>query len=92
MTNLNGQPDLTAFFDYARSVAVEAAATIERVRHRHRPVVKSDDDGNEANCCLECDGLREDIDENAAPVLWPCPTVRDLDGDTTTETRNEEAA
>lgn len=56
----------------------ESRAEAARVGHRHRPIVKTDADGNEINVCLECDGIREQACDEAAPVLWPCPTAEDL--------------
>lgn len=75
-------------------------ADVERVRHRHRPVSKEldytdslvepeEDEPTEVQVCAECDGLREEANGMASPVLWPCSTIRDLDGDT--ETRDEAA-
>lgn len=49
----------------------DAQAAIQRVRALHRR-------GDSSPWCEHCD-VRGDGD----PVLWPCPTLRAIDGDTT---------
>lgn len=56
---------------------------IERIRALHRAqTIQVDDDGEaaEVTVCVHCDGLRELLDDAAAPVLYPCDTIRALDG------------
>lgn len=56
---------------------------IERIRALHRAqTIQVDDDGEaaEVTVCVHCDGLRELLDDEAAPVLYPCDTIRALDG------------
>lgn len=60
-----------------------AAERIERIRALHRAqTIQVDDDGEaaEVTVCVHCDGLRELLDDAAAPVLYPCDTIRALDG------------
>lgn len=60
-----------------------AAERIERIRALHRAqTIQVDDDGEaaEVTVCVHCDGLRELLDDEAAPVLYPCDTIRALDG------------
>lgn len=56
---------------------------IERIRALHRAqTIQVDGDGEaaEVTVCIHCDGLRELLDDAAAPVLYPCDTIRALDG------------
>lgn len=56
---------------------------IERIRALHRAqTIQVDDDGEaaEVTVCVHCDGLRELLSDAAAPVLYPCDTIRALDG------------
>lgn len=63
-------------------------------RHLHRPADADvvDDLCSAARCdhdvcpekrvevCLECDGIREAANDEGNVVLWPCATIRALDG------------
>jgi septal ring factor EnvC (AmiA/AmiB activator) len=67
---------------HARQQRNTLADQIERVRHRHRPVVRTldDDDATEITVCLECDSIREKVNDETMPDPYPCETVRVLYG------------
>ena len=90
VVSLGGTVDiLTARCDQMERDHAETVSAEKRVRELHRPIVKhlDDDDSTVITVCVECDHHREICNdelpwssESAKAFLWPCSTVRALDG------------